>query len=41
VLEARLGLRVPSQRGGLVVACGHRVLEPAELLLGGGQVGGA
>ncbi len=39
MLEPTLALRVASQRGCLVIACGHRLLEAAELLLGRAQVG--
>ena len=41
VLEPRLCLRVAPQGGGGVIAAGHRLLEPAQLLLDRHQVGGA
>jgi hypothetical protein len=41
VLEPRLDLAVAAQRGRAVVARGHRVLEPAQLGLGGDEIGGA
>ncbi len=41
VLEPRLRLAVAAQRLGRVVAARHRLLEPAELLLGADEVGGA
>ena len=41
VLEPRLRLGVAAERRGLVVAAGHRLLEPRELLLGRDQVAGA
>ena len=41
VLQAGLRLRVPPQRGRIVVAGCHRVLQPAQLPLGRGEVGGA
>ena len=41
MLQPSLCLRVPSQRRLVVLPAGHRLLEPAQLLFDGDEVGGA